>query len=156
MDMTFAGFIALGALITGLFAWLRQDIRELRKDMDSKFGSLRSDFDSKFGSLRNDFDSKFGSLRNDFDSKFGSLRNDFDNKFGSLRNDLESKIDSRIDSLRSALESKIDSLDSKIGELSERVARIEGLLEAVFMRRDLTPLPEPPPTGDRPDKPRAA
>ena len=112
MDMTLAGFIALGALIIGLFAWLRQDILELRKDMDSKFSSLR--------------------------------------------NELESKIDSRIDSLRSVLESKIDSLDSKIGELSERVARIEGLLEAVFMRRDLTPFPEPPPSGDRPDKPRAA
>lgn len=123
MDMTLAGFIALGALITGLFAWLRQDIRELRKDMDSKFSSLRNELDSKIG---------------------------------SLRNDLESKIDSRIDSLRSVLESKIDSLDSKIGELSERVARIEGLLEAVFMRRDLTPFPEPPPSGDRPDKPRAA
>jgi len=123
MDMTLAGFIALGALITGLFAWLRRDIRELRKDMDSKFSSLRNELDSKIG---------------------------------SLRNDLESKIDSRIDSLRSALESKIDSLDSKIVELSERVARIEGLLEAVFMRRDLTPFPEPPPSGGRPDKPRAA
>ena len=134
MDMTLAGFIALGALITGLFAWLRQDIRELRKDMDSKFSSLR----------------------NELDSKIGSLRNGLDSKIGSLRNDLEGKIDSRIDSLRSALESKIDSLDSKIGELSERVARIEGLLEAVFMRRDLTPFPEPPPSGDRPDKPRAA
>ncbi|MYF69634.1 MAG: hypothetical protein F4181_06515 [Proteobacteria bacterium] len=132
--MTLAGFIALGALITGLFAWLRQDIRELRKDMDSKFSSLR----------------------NELDSKISSRRNGLDSKIGSLRNDLDGKIDSRIDSLRSALESKIDSLDSKIGELSERVARIEGLLEAVFMRRDLTPFPEPPPSGDRPDKPRAA
>ena len=88
MDMTLAGFIALGALMTGLFAWLRQDIGELRKDMDSKIGSLRND------------------------------------------------------------------LESKIGELSERVARIEGMLEAVFMRRDLTPLPDP--SGGRPDNPRAA
>ena len=40
MDLTLAGFIALGTLITGLFAWLRQNIRELRKDMDSKIGSL--------------------------------------------------------------------------------------------------------------------
>jgi len=34
--------------------------------------------------------------------------------------------------------------------LRERVARIEGFLEAVFMRRDLTPLPEPPPSGGPP------
>ena len=91
MDMTLAGFIALGALITGLFAWLRQDIGELRKDMDSKIGSL--------------------------DSKIGGLR-------------------------------------EELHKLSERVARIEGMLEAVFMRRDLTPLPDP--SGGRPDKPRAA
>ncbi len=79
MDVTLAGFIALGALVTGLFAWLRQDIGDLRKNMDSK-----------------------------------------------------------------------------IGELSERVARIDGLLKALFMRRDLTPFPEPPPSGDRPGNPRAA
>ena len=79
MDMTLAGFVALGALVTGLFAWLRRDIGDLRRNMDSK-----------------------------------------------------------------------------IGELSERVARIEGMLEAVFMRRDLTPFPEPPPSGGRPGNPRAA
>ena len=78
------------------------------------------------------------------DSKIGSFRDDLDGEVGSFRNDLGSKIDSRIDSLRSALKSKINSLDSKIGELSERVARIEGLLEAVFIRRDLKPFPEPP------------
>ena len=93
MDMTLAGFIALGALITGLFAWLRQDIRELRKDMESKFGSL---------------------------------------------------------------DTKIEGLREELHKLSERVARIEGMLEAVFMRRDLTPLPDPSPSGGRPDKPRAA
>ena len=86
MDMTLAGFIALGALITGLFAWLRQDIGELREDMDSKIGGLREE----------------------------------------------------------------------LHKLGERVARIEGMLEAVFMRRDLTPLPDPSPSGGRPDNPRAA
>ena len=115
MDMTLAGFIALGALITGLFAWLRQDIRELRKDMDSKIGSLRKDMDSKIGSLRKDMGSKIGSL-----------------------------------------DAKIEGLREELHKLSERVARIEEMLEAVFMRRDLTPLPDPSPSGGRPDKPRAA
>ena len=123
MNMTLAGFIALGALITGLFAWLRQDIRELRKDMDSKIGSLRNDLESKI-----------------------------DSGIDSLRSDLESKVDS----LRKDLESKIGGLREELHKLSERVARIEGLLEAVFMRRDLTPRPEPPQSDDRPDKPRAA
>ena len=88
MDSDLAGFIALGALILGLFAWLRQDIRTLSAELSA-------------------------------------LRNEM----GELRNEM--------------------------GELRERVARIEGLLEAMFMRRDLTPLPEPPPSGT-PDKSEAA
>ena len=82
MDANLAGFIALGALIVGLFAWLRMDIREMRQEI----GSLRAE----------------------------------------------------------------------LTELRERVARIEGLLEAVFMRRDLTPLPEPPPPGGPPGRSEAA
>ena len=96
MDADFAGFIALGALIFGLFAWLRQDIRALRDEMNGK-----------------------------------------------------------IDALREEMNGKIDALRNEVGELRERVARIEGLLEAMFMRRDLTPLPEPPPSGT-PDKSEAA
>ncbi|MXY41233.1 MAG: hypothetical protein F4027_03545 [Rhodospirillaceae bacterium] len=96
MDADFAGFIALGALILGLFAWLRQDIRALRDEMNGK-----------------------------------------------------------IDALREEINGKIDALRDEVGELRERVARIEGLLEAMFMRRDLTPLPEPPPSGT-PDKSEAA
>ena len=88
MDSDLAGFIALGALVLGLFAWLRQDIRTLSAELSA-------------------------------------LRNEM----GELRNEM--------------------------GELRERVARIEGLLEAMFMRRDLTPLPEPPPSGT-PDKSEAA
>ena len=75
MDANLAGFIALGALIVGLFAWLRQDIQGLRRELT---------------------------------------------------------------------------------ELRERVARIEGLLEAVFMRRDLTPVPEPPPPVGPSGEPEAA
>ena len=89
MDANLAGFVALGALIVGLFAWLRMDIRELRQEI----GTLRAET-------------------------------------GSLR--------------------------AELAELRERVARIEGLLEAMFMRRDLTPLPEPPPSGGPPGASEAA
>ena len=81
MDANLAGFVALGALILGLFAWLRQDIRALRTEMNA---------------------------------------------------------------LRTELRTEMNGLRTEMNELRERVARIEGLLEAVFMRRDLTPVPEPP------------
>ncbi len=95
MDANIAGFVALGVLIVGLFAWLRQDIRALRAEMNEK-----------------------------------------------------------IDGLRTEMNDKIDGLRAEMNELRERVARIEGLLEAVFMRRDLSPVPEPPP--EPPDESRAA
>ncbi|MCE2483193.1 MAG: hypothetical protein J4F33_10015 [Alphaproteobacteria bacterium] len=100
MDANLAGFIALGALIVGLFAWLRMDIREVRAEMRQAISSLRGEI---------------GTLR----EEIGSLR-------------------------------------AELAELRERVARIEGLLEAVFMRRDLTPLPEPPPSGGPPGASEAA
>ena len=108
MDMTLAGFVALGALIIGLFAWLRQDIRELRMEMIDRTTSLHQGMADGITSLRQEMIDGFASLR------------------------------------------------GELIELRERVARTEGLLEAVFMRRDLTPLPEPPPPGDRPDKSKAA
>ena len=46
--------------------------------------------------------------------------------------------------LRAEMNDRIDGLRAEMNKLRERVARIEGLLEAVFMRRDLTPVPEPP------------
>ena len=88
MDANLAGFVALGALILGLFAWLRQDIRALRTEMNG----LRTEMNG----------------------------------------------------LRTEMNDRIDGLRAEMNELRERVARIEGLLEAVFMRRDLTPVPEPP------------
>ena len=125
MDADLAGFIALGALILGLFAWLRQDIRALRAEMNA--------------------------LRDDLIGRIDTLRDETNGKIDTLREEVNGKIDT----LREEVNGKIDALREEVGELRERVARIEGLLEAMFMRRDLTPLPEPPPSGT-PDKSEAA
>ena len=92
MDANLVGFVALGALILGLFAWLRQDIRALRTEMNALRTELRTEMNG----------------------------------------------------LRTEMNDRIDGLRAEMNQLRERVARIEGLLEAVFMRRDLTPVPEPP------------
>lgn len=106
MDANLAGLVALGALITGLFAWLRQDIRTLRGEMRSEIGTLRNETHGEISTLRGEI----GTLRDEMRSEIGGLR-------------------------------------GEMNELRDRVARIEGLLEAVFMRRDLTPLPDPPSPG---------
>ncbi len=103
MEANLAGFVALGALILGLFAWLRQDIRALRSEMRDEISGLREEMRGEMNGLREE-----------------------------IRNE-------------------ISGLRGEMNELRDRVARIEGLLEAVFMRRDLTPLPEPPP-GDPPSR----
>lgn len=108
MDANLVGFISLGALIVGLFAWLRQDIRELRKLMDRQINRVHDSLQEK------------------------------------------------INGVHDSLQDRINRLEAQVNELRERVARIEGLLEAVFMRRDLTPFPEPSPTGGQPDETRAA
>lgn len=86
MDANLAGFVALGALILDLFAWLRQDIRALCNELRGEIETLRSDVRSEVSGLRNEMRSEIGGLR------------------------------------------------SEMNELRDRVARIEGLLEAVFMR----------------------
>ncbi len=103
MDANLVGFVALGALILGLFAWLRQDIRALRTEMNGLRTELRTEM-----------------------------------------NGLRTEMNDRIDGLRAEMNDRIDGLRAEMNKLRERVARIEGLLEAVFMRRDLTPVPEPP------------
>ena len=130
MDMTLAGFVALGALIIGLFAWLRQDIRELRMEMIDRTTSVHQGMADGTTSLRQEMIDRTTSLHQGMADGITSLRQEMIDGFASLRGELI--------------------------ELRERVARTEGLLEAVFMRRDPTPLPEPPPPGDRPDKSKAA
>ena len=52
MDMTLAGFIALGALIVGQFAWLRREIRELRKEILRALGEWRKEVRDARGEMR--------------------------------------------------------------------------------------------------------
>ena len=118
MDANLAGFVALGALTIGLFAWLRQDIRALRAEMNDKIDGLRAEMNGKIDGLRTEVNGKIDTLRVETNDK--------------------------IDGLRAEMNDKFDGLRVEMAELRERVARIEGLLEAVFMRRDLTPVPDPP------------
>ena len=129
MDANLAGFVALGTLIIGLFAWLRQDIRTLRAEVNEQINGLRAEVNGKIGELQIEVNDRIDSLRIELNDGIGNLRTELNDGIGSLRTELN--------------------------ELRERVARIEGLLEAVFMRRDLSPVQEPLPPGP-PDKSEAA
>ncbi|MDE0176223.1 MAG: hypothetical protein OYH76_18795 [Defluviicoccus sp.] len=144
MDANLAGFVALGALMVGLFAWLRHDTQTLRRDMDSLRGEMRGEIGTLRGEIRNDIGTFRGEIRNDIGTFRGEMRDDIGTFRGEMRDDI------------SALRDVIGTLGREMNELRERVARIEGLLEAVFMRRDLTPPPEPPPPAGPSGEPEAA
>ena len=84
----------------------------------------------EIGALRDEMRGEIGALRDEMRGEFGTLRDEMRGEFGTLRGEMN--------------------------ELRDRVARIEGLLEAVFMRRDLTPLPDPPVPGGPSPTPEAA
>ena len=44
---------------------------------------------------------------------------------------LESRLDGRIDALGSRLDGKIEALSAQLGELRERMARLEGVLDGL-------------------------
>ena len=144
MDANLAGFVALGALIVGLFAWLRHDIHTLRRDMGTLRGEMRDEMDSLRGEMRDEM----GTLRGEMHDEIGTLRGEMRDDIGTFRGEMRDDI--------SALRDVIGTLGREMNELRERVARIEGLLEAVFMRRDLTPAPEPPPPAGPSGEPEAA
>ncbi|MYF85926.1 MAG: hypothetical protein F4178_05480 [Rhodospirillaceae bacterium] len=88
------------------------------------------------------------TLRDEMRSEIGTLRDETQGEFGTLRGE--------IGTLRDEMRGEIGTLRGEMNELRDRVARIEGLLEAVFMRRDLTPLPDPPLPGGPSPTPEAA
>ena len=144
MDTELVGFATLAALILGLFVWLRQDVRQLRQEMSAQRGEINGRIDA---------------LRDETSGRIDALRDETSGRIDALRDEINGRIDEvngRIDGLRDEINGRIDEVNGRIdalrdetGELRERVARIEGLLEAVFMRRDLTPLPDPAPSEPR-------
>ena len=122
MDTELVGFVTLAALILGLFAWLRLDVRQLRQEMSAQ----RVEINGRIDALRDETSGRIDALRDEMKAQ-------------------RVEIGGRIDETSG----RIGALRDETGELRERVARIEGLLEAVFMRRDLTPLPDPAPSEPR-------
>ena len=51
MTIEIGGFLALAALIVGLFAWLRQDINRLEARMDTRLSEVEGWMDARFSDV---------------------------------------------------------------------------------------------------------
>ena len=59
MTIEIGGFLALAALIVGLFAWLRQDINRLETRMDTRF----SDVETRISEVETNMNTQSSELR---------------------------------------------------------------------------------------------
>ena len=53
---------------------LREEIKELRRDMDKRFAEMREDMDRRFVEMREDMDRRFAEMREDMNSVFSTVK----------------------------------------------------------------------------------
>ena len=136
--LTLAGLIvALAGLIITLFAWLRQDIKAQGERFDEALKAQGERFDETLKAQGQDI--KAQGERFDEALKAQGERFDEALKAQGERHDKGLK----------ALGERLDGLVNEIKALSERVSRIEGLLEGLWRPR---PWPEQPPRDERPSR----
>ena len=64
---------------------LREEIQELRRDMDKRFAEMREDMDRRFAELREDMDRRFAEMREDMDRRFTAMRGDMNSVFSTVK-----------------------------------------------------------------------
>ena len=69
MTVEIGGFLALAALMIGLFAWLRTDISRLDKRIDG----LRQEMQQEIGALRQEMRQEIGALRAEMDGRLRAV-----------------------------------------------------------------------------------
>jgi len=100
--------IIMLAAIFGVFLWLRNDIKDNRKEIDR----LRADMKGDMNQLRDDMKGDMNQLRADMKDDMNQLRADLQ---GDMRR----------------IESKVDGLDSRLRAVESEQSRVAGLLEGL-------------------------
>ena len=101
MTIEIGGFLALAALMIGLFAWLRTDISRLEKRIDG---------------LRQEMQQEIGGLRQEMRQEIGGLRQEMHQEIGGLRAEIK--------------ELRVE-MDGRLRAVEHGQARLEGLLEGL-------------------------
>ena len=113
------------ALLVALFAWLRFDMRELRREVRDDIRNLSKRFDDRLDGMNQRFDDRLDGMNQRFDE----LSKRFDDRLDGMNK--------RFDELNKQFNDRFDQMQRELGDLRERMARLEGALEGFLAgRRD--------------------
>ena len=102
------------ALLIALFAWLRFDMREQRREVRDDIRNLNKRFDDRLDGMNQRFD---------------ELSKQFNDRLDGMNK--------RFDELNKQFNDRFDQVQRELGDLRERMARLEGALEGFLAgRRD--------------------
>ena len=110
------------ALVIALFAWLRSDIRKLHERLDS---------------TAKDFNERLDSTAKGFNERLDAVARDFNERLDSTAKGFNERLDASIGDIHDRLDKRFDAVLREIGDLRERMAKMEGSLEGFLAgRRD--------------------
>ena len=98
MDVDVAPWIT-PALLIGLFAWMRMDIRDLRRDLNA----LRSDMNKRFDNVNENMNKRFDNVNENTNRRFDNVNENTNKRF--------------------------DNVNGELADQRERMARLQGALE---------------------------
>ena len=106
------------ALLIALFAWLRFDVCEQRREVCDDIRNLNKRFDERLDGMSKQFNERLDGMNKQFDERLDGM-----NK--------------RFDELNKQFNDRFDQVQQGLGDLRERMARLEGALEGFLAgRRD--------------------
>ena len=117
--------IPLGAVMFALIRWidgrLRKDMAVLREDMRATEGRLEARIDGAIVGLREELQATEGRLRDELKATEGRLRDELQAT--------EGRLEARIDELKATDR----RLEDGIGEVNDRLSKVEGVIEGAFL-----------------------
>ena len=121
------------ALVVALFAWLRSDIRKLHDRLDTTEKGVNARLDT----VAKDFNARLDTVAKDFSARLDTVAKDFNARLDATAKGFNQRLDASIRDIHDRLDKRFDAVLREIGDLRERMAKMEGSLEGFLAgRRD--------------------
>ena len=110
------------ALVVALFAWLRSDIRKLHDRLDTTETGVNARLDT---------------VAKGVNARLDAVAKDFNERLDGTARGFNERLDASIRDIHDRLDKRFDAVLREIGDLRERMAKMEGSLEGFLAgRRD--------------------